>query len=743
MAIEILAPAGDEQSFISAISAGANAIYLGLKEFSARKSAENFCVENLDFYLSYAHLFNVKVYVAVNTLIKDCEMDSFLSLISEAQAKGVDAFILQDMFLGREIKNALPEICLHLSTQAGVCNSLGASLAKEYGFDRVILARETLLEDIKAIAKIIETEVFVQGALCTAFSGHCYMSSFIGGNSGNRGYCKQPCRKQYTYSGEGFAPFKGYNLSLKDLCLKDKVEALKNAGVSSFKIEGRMRSPEYVYSAVSVYRDALKGKFDANNFSNLKASFNRGDYTEGYLDGCTRGIISDKIQGNIGDFVGFVKSCGKGWASIETPKVFTKGDGFKIIRNGYEVGNGIFESAINKGFKISATGNFKIGDRVHITKDKSLSEEVLNLKPLAEISVSVSFEENKKAKAEISCGNREFVIFSDEEFSVADNSPIKNKDVLDTFLKVDSYPFNPTIYVKIEGNVFAPKSKLNAFRRKCYKVAIEAFSGAREFRKIELSVNDVCFITDITVEKNAVILSDFVGFESDCNTLAIFKPIDYSDFSAMDTFVQKFSYTNSLLYLPPYASNKDLRTLFKAVEKFGGVYTEGYYGISVAKLKRKNLFCGTGINIFNSIDAKSVRLLKNFSNFAYSKELSLNEVDSIARYGVVLTRGCLQVMDLLYCPFSSNCKSCNRKDVYSLVDCDGREYKVRRYKLNGCRFEVYNPYDLVYNYNGQNLFDFTLYNAEKANAIFKAKNNTEIFSIISNHTKGNLNKGIK
>ena len=191
--VEILAPVGNLNNLISAINAGADAVYLGLKDFSARKSADNFDFEELKYAVAYAKTFNVKVYLTVNTLVKESELNDFLSAINTAYSCGVDAFILQDIFLGKFIKDIMPNAVLHLSTQAGVCNVFGAKLAKRYGFSRVILARETKLNDIEEICKIIETEVFIQGALCTSLSGHCYFSSFIGGNSGNRGYCKQPC----------------------------------------------------------------------------------------------------------------------------------------------------------------------------------------------------------------------------------------------------------------------------------------------------------------------------------------------------------------------------------------------------------------------------------------------------------------------------------------------------------------------------------------------------------------------
>lgn len=293
---EILAPAGDEKSFYAAIDAGADAVYLGLSSFSARQSAENFCPDNLKKYIDYAHALHVRVYVAMNTLVKDVEMESFVSALVAAHNSGADAIIMQDIFLGKLIKDRYPEITLHLSTQAGVCNIFGARLAKRYGFSRVILARETPLKDVKEIASMIETEVFVQGALCTCFSGQCYMSALAGGNSGNRGACKQPCRQKYKIDREGFDSY-AYALSLSDLCAAENLSALIEAGVSSFKIEGRMRSPEYVRAAVTYYKDTLSENSPRlrEDFSRMKRAFNRGDYTKGYLYGQAKDLLSRDV----------------------------------------------------------------------------------------------------------------------------------------------------------------------------------------------------------------------------------------------------------------------------------------------------------------------------------------------------------------------------------------------------------------------------------------------------------------
>ena len=267
--IELLAPAGNLECAKAAINSGANAVYLGFANFSARQNADNFQTESLKELLKTARILGVKVYVAMNTLVKDEELVAFFQTLVNVWNLGVDAIILQDLFLGKKIKETYPQIELHLSTQAGVCDIYGAKQAKDYGFSRVILARETPLKEIEKITKIIETEAFVQGALCTAFSGQCYFSSFAGGNSGNRGRCKQPCRKRYAYDRNGNKEYT-YALSLADLSVGEQIEKYIQAGVSSFKIEGRMRRAEYVAAATEYYRSLLDGAKNANGLSSVE-----------------------------------------------------------------------------------------------------------------------------------------------------------------------------------------------------------------------------------------------------------------------------------------------------------------------------------------------------------------------------------------------------------------------------------------------------------------------------------------
>ncbi|MBQ9480660.1 MAG: U32 family peptidase [Clostridia bacterium] len=740
MSVEILAPAGDRKSFFAAINAGANAIYLGLSEFSARKNAENFSLDDLSFYINYAHFFGVKIYVAVNTLVKEREIADFANAVARAYDLGADAFILQEVFLGKLLKEKLPGICLHLSTQAGVCNEKGAYIAKEYGFSRVILARETSFDDIKKIADIIETEVFVQGALCTCFSGHCYMSSFAGGFSGNRGLCKQPCRKKYTYSGEGFKSFTGYNLSLADLCLKDEVSALIDAGVKSFKIEGRMRSPEYVYSAVSVYKRAADGKICDEEFVDLRRSFNRGDYTKGYFTGNTRGIISSKIQGNIGDFIGNINGVDGSFFFVDTNERFNSGDGFKVIGNGVEICGAKYLGVRKGRAAFTANAPVKVGYEVRITKDVDYSEYISSLSRKREITVGLSFPEGKKAVAIISDGERSVTVTSDEEFLSAQKHSLNESELTECFGKVDEYPFSVKTDVVLLEKVFAPKSVLNAFRRKCYAEFFSSFASVKNISPAAVTLKTPPFTSAVKDDKIAVISSDF-SFDLSRVDVAVFKPDDYSDRNEFAKFFTFAAGKETYLYVPPFATGADLKIVERALDGFDGIYAEGFFGINLAKETGKKLFAGTGFNVFNSVSAGAVSSLAEY--YAYSKELAYSE-NVVRGDGFTLCLGDVQVMDLVYCPFSENCAECKRKNIFFLTDEDGRKFTVRRYKMSRCRFEVYNPYRIVGDgvFSGRRLFDFTTLTASQCNALLNADNKNEIKIILPEHTSGNLVRGV-
>ena len=285
--MEILSPAGNMECLIAAVRSGADAVYLGLKDFSARKNAENFDSFTLKTAIEYCRIRGVKVYVAINTMIKEKELNSAVNAVFDAYNCGADAFIVSDLGLISVLNNVLPSAVLHASTQMTVHSPAALNTLKSYNIKRVVLAREMSREKIEGFCQRakelgIEVEVFVHGALCMCVSGQCLLSSVLGGRSGNRGLCAGPCRLEFSAGEKG-----RYDLSLKDLSLIDYIKELESIGVASIKIEGRMKRPEYVAAATSACRSSLDGKGDTNLEKALKDVFSRSGFTDGYYTGKT------------------------------------------------------------------------------------------------------------------------------------------------------------------------------------------------------------------------------------------------------------------------------------------------------------------------------------------------------------------------------------------------------------------------------------------------------------------------
>ena len=281
--IEVLAPAGGPEALRAAVFAGADAVYLGGPAFGARAHAKNFTLEELREAVEFCHGRDVRVHVTVNTLLKDSELEAALKLVSALCELGVDAVLVQDMGLFSLLRDRAPELPLHASTQMSLHTPGGARLLSELGAERVVLARELSLAEIEEISKNcpVELETFVHGALCMSLSGQCYFSAMLGGRSGNRGMCAQPCRLPFSAPGGT-----GHDLSLKDLSFLQEIEELKKAGICSAKIEGRMKRPEYVAAAVSACRRAADGEAVPEELGkNLEAVFSRSGFTKGYLTG--------------------------------------------------------------------------------------------------------------------------------------------------------------------------------------------------------------------------------------------------------------------------------------------------------------------------------------------------------------------------------------------------------------------------------------------------------------------------
>lgn len=369
--VEILAPVGGPQSLRPAVEQGADAIYLGVGKFNARRRAENFTLDELRAAVEYAHNNGVRVYSAFNILIKNHELPEFFESISDAYARGIDGILIQHISFARLLEDTFPDLKIILSTQAGITNTYYLEMLA--GVDRVTLPREFSLEQVRDfIAKVgpnLETEVFVHGALCFSASGQCLFSSFLGGRSGNRGLCAQPCRKKYNGR---------YLLSTKDLCLVHKIPDLITAGVSAFKIEGRLRSPRYTALATRVYRRAVDsyyaGEFQVpeQELKELALEFNR-EFTMGYLVE-EREIIAPEVPGNRGLFLGVMEAD----SVLTLHEPLAVGDGVGIWSEDRVAGTvirgmeraGRMVSSARAGERIKLFIPAKEGDRIYKTSAK-------------------------------------------------------------------------------------------------------------------------------------------------------------------------------------------------------------------------------------------------------------------------------------------------------------------------------------------------------------------------------------
>ena len=330
---ELLSPAGSLEAFFAAMEKGADAVYAGLKDFSARAKAKNFTLSQMERMTAYSHSLGKKLYVTLNTLVKEAELPSLIDTLASLEAMRVDGVILQDMAVARLAREFFPGIPLHASTQMTIHNSLGVRQLEELGFERVVLARELHVDEISSIvaASKAEIECFIHGALCFSISGQCFFSSFLGGHSGNRGRCAQPCRRQYKHKGK-----EGYYLSTNDFSSIEMIPALMQAGVHSLKIEGRMKSAEYVASVIGAYRmvlDAAPGSYDtavAEAKALLKLSFGRVP-TKGFLASQAPSDISTpSIKGATGRYLGDIREIKGHRISFDTRDRLHVGDRIRV-----------------------------------------------------------------------------------------------------------------------------------------------------------------------------------------------------------------------------------------------------------------------------------------------------------------------------------------------------------------------------------------------------------------------------
>ncbi len=470
--MKIVAPAGNMERFYSAISATADEIYLGLKGFGARRNAENFTIEELKQAIDYAHLRGSRIFLTLNTIMTNREIELLYPTLKDLYNYGLDAIIVQDLGYAEYLHKNFPSIEIHGSTQMTVANYYEINYLKELGFKRIVLPRELSFEEIKEIRKNtdIELEVFVSGSLCISFSGNCYMSSFIGGRSGNRGMCAQPCRKEYkTSCGE-----KSYFLSPKDqLYGLDEIKKLQEIGVESIKVEGRMKDVSYVYETVSYFRNLINGIDKEENTPKL---FNRG-YSKGYFYDNDKTIMNRDYSYNMGEKIGEV--VGK---SIRLDEDVVSGDGITFVSKDYKnLGGTYINKIVYKNEKLVLT--FPDGTKyIFRNYNKRLNDEISKKIKSTDKKLEINFDFTAKLDEKLILkiyledenGNR---ILNLEEISEtltqkAQKRAISEEDIKEKLSEIGDSEFTvKNIKIDIDENIFIPLSELKTLKRN----AVEKF----------------------------------------------------------------------------------------------------------------------------------------------------------------------------------------------------------------------------------------------------------------------------
>lgn len=479
--IELLAPAGSMESMIAAVNNGADAIYLGGSKFSARAYASNFDDKMMEEAVDYAHTYGLKVYVTINTLIKENEFQEAMDYIGFLYRIGVDALIIQDVGIVNKMREDYPDFEIHASTQMSIHNGEGALFFRDNGFLRIVLSRELTLEDIKYISKTldIETEIFVHGALCVCYSGQCLMSSMIGGRSGNRGRCAQSCRLPYTLIRESDnKEIKGYLLSPKDICTIENIEDLIESGTSSLKVEGRMKRPEYVAGVIESYRNAIDNIYNKKrasqktNKEKLLKLFNREGFSTAYLyKNIGKDMMAYKNPKNTGILMGEVIKSG----DVLLKEDITLKDGVTNGENGFLISKILLN---NNEVKEASKGNvvkifpkkFRANDRLFKTSDNKLLEELKvtfekKYRRKIDLEAEVKFKIGFPIEIKIKYNGREY-IKQGELVQKALNSPISIKRVEDNLKKSGdiAYKISKIKFVDFNDG-FMPMSSINNLRR--------------------------------------------------------------------------------------------------------------------------------------------------------------------------------------------------------------------------------------------------------------------------------------
>ena len=740
--VELLAPVGDWNCLKAAVQNGADAVYFGVEQFNARMYAANFNVEDMKQVIDYCKLRNVKTNLTLNTLLENCEFDNAVDLAKEAYKAGVDAIIVQDLGLAKYLIDNIPGLPIHASTQMTVHNLQGVLKLEKLGFDRVVLSRELSCEEIEYICKNckVEIETFIHGALCICYSGQCLFSSVVGGRSGNRGKCAGPCRLPYELISENAETHerksidKGYLLSTKDLCGIAYLPRLIQAGVKCFKIEGRMKSPEYVATVTRIYRKYIDMVLNNDDFiidekdiNDLMQVFNRGGFSDGHLDSKhNRNLIFPEKPSNMGIYLGTIKkyNSNKGHITLQLEEDLELGDSISVSNEAskYLVSELMIKNVNQK--KVSANtevtigrmkGNIKVGDKVYRISSKALSDFVKASYDNCEnkkipLNCTVTIKKNTPISMEIStnkntCYNELYSSIYVKEISNmipidALKTPISVERVVKQISKTTNTPFSfENITVLLDDGLYVPSiSTLNELRRTALeKVEQEILSRAKR-TLLDLSRKSKESITYTPNVKSPEISVLFRQLDLDFDYTKLDKEKITNIYVSLELFISKkyskvISYFsdnyNLYIYVPSIIKTNYKNIALSTIEQAVMIYNIKGFIVSnigdfelLKKYSKDYEFIGNyTLNVFNNNTMEEYRKL-GLSRITLSRELNQELIKEMLANANINTE-MIPLMASSYCFLGETNKcypdcgtNCKKNNKYYLKDRLGFNFRV-------------------------------------------------------------------
>lgn len=723
--IELLSPAGSIESFKAACQNGADAVYMGVDKYNARAMAVNFGINEYIECIEYAHIRGIKVYLTLNTLMYDDEIKEALDIVLKLYSKGLDAVIIQDIGLGMLIHKLIPKLPLHASTQMSVYSLDQVKYLEGIGFKRVVLARELSVDEIEYICKNtnLEIEVFIHGALCVSVSGQCLLSSTIGNRSANRGRCAQPCRMKYSlYNSKGKELISNsYILSKKDIFGLEYVNKLKEIGVTSLKIEGRNKNPEYVAGVTKNYRNAINNNINSNTKQELMQLFNRGGISIGYFDGVKyKNSISLLSPKNTGIFLGKVIDKKGVYVKLKLEEDIDMHDGFEIysedkvisnivtcikndkyvnvnsnMKKGEYVWIGDVKKSVKTGSNIYKTSSDKLNKKYRLT----YSNNVENIKNKVEVEINIL--KDKKIFAKVFLNNICINIDTNYIPQLANNKEIDKEAVISAFSKTQDIPFIFDFKkINIDNKLFVPVSILNELRRKIvyeilksYKININV---SNEEKLVEKLLNEEVVQNIKIKDSNKVNAKFLYKYDNKVNYAKVDRLyIDICDYiKYREDILEKYKNVQIYIVIPNVVlSNKrkiildNIDEIFK--DNISGVLLGSFEFFKLVLEKKKqynfSLVADYTLNISNIYSATFL-VKEGFDVITPSYDMSITDIENMSRYvNVEIVEDYITVMTSRYCILGSmledrkenkNCSMPCLKDRFYLKDDYGYKYYI-------------------------------------------------------------------